>query len=104
MLLAVMVLGIFFSWLCRQCHIPLNARLGLTITAAARINPNTGTERSIMAQKPYNQPLGGNEMPRFAGIASMFRLPTQVSAKDLDIALPNLFTSQITDIKLTLIK
>ena len=35
----------------------------------------------------FNQPLGGNEMPRFAGIASMFRLPTQSSAQGLDIAL-----------------
>ena len=40
-----------------------------------------------MAKKPYNQPLGGNEMPRFAGIASMFRLPTQTTAEGLDIAL-----------------
>ena len=23
----------------------------------------------------FNQPLSGNEMPRFGGIASMFRLP-----------------------------
>jgi len=35
----------------------------------------------------YNQPLGGNEMPRFAGHASMFRLPTQATAQGLDIAL-----------------
>ncbi|MCP5128088.1 MAG: agmatinase [Pseudomonadales bacterium] len=35
----------------------------------------------------YNQPLGGNEMPRFAGIASMFRLPVATSAENLDIAL-----------------
>jgi guanidinobutyrase len=34
-----------------------------------------------------NQPLGGNEMPRFAGIASMFRLPVQTSAENLDVAL-----------------
>ncbi len=35
----------------------------------------------------FNQPLGGNEMPRFAGHASMFRLPTQVGAQGLDVAL-----------------
>jgi guanidinobutyrase len=35
----------------------------------------------------FNQPLGGNEMPRFAGHASMFRLPTQTTAEGLDIAL-----------------
>ena len=34
-----------------------------------------------------NQPLSGNEMPRFAGIASMFRLPVQTSAENLDVAL-----------------
>ena len=32
----------------------------------------------------YNQPLGGNQMPRFAGPATMMRLPTQASAKGLD--------------------
>lgn len=32
----------------------------------------------------FNQPLGGNEMPRFAGPASMMRLPTQDSASGLD--------------------
>jgi guanidinobutyrase len=35
----------------------------------------------------FNQPLGGNEMPRFAGPASMFRLPTQASAQGLDVAI-----------------
>ena len=36
---------------------------------------------------PYNQPLSGNEMPRFAGIASMFRLPTTTAIADVDVAL-----------------
>ena len=40
-----------------------------------------------MGDKPFNQPLGGNEMPRFGGIASMFRLPVQATAEGLDIAL-----------------
>ncbi|MFK8049924.1 MAG: agmatinase [Halioglobus sp.] len=40
-----------------------------------------------MSDKKTNQPLSGNEMPRFAGHASMFRLPIQTTAKDLDIAL-----------------
>ena len=31
-----------------------------------------------------NQPLGGNEMPRFAGIATMMRLPMQTTAAGLD--------------------
>jgi guanidinobutyrase len=35
----------------------------------------------------FNQPLSGNEMPRFGGIASLFRLPVQSSAEGLDIAL-----------------
>lgn len=32
----------------------------------------------------YNQPLGGNEMPRFAGPATMMRLPSAANAKGLD--------------------
>lgn len=40
-----------------------------------------------MTEKRYNQPQSGNEMPRFAGHASMFRLPTQTSAAGLDIGL-----------------
>jgi guanidinobutyrase len=35
----------------------------------------------------YNQPTGGNEMPRFAGIASMFRLPIVNDASGLDVAI-----------------
>jgi len=34
--------------------------------------------------KEYYQPLGGNEMPRFAGPATMMRLPMKDSAKGLD--------------------
>ena len=40
-----------------------------------------------MPQDPrprYNQPLGGNEMPRFGGPATMMRLPQQASASGLD--------------------
>ena len=33
----------------------------------------------------FNQPLGGNEMARFSGPATMMRLPTQASARDLDV-------------------
>jgi len=36
---------------------------------------------------PFNQPLGGNEMPRFAGPASFFRLPVQQDAEGIDVAL-----------------
>jgi guanidinobutyrase len=32
----------------------------------------------------FNQPLGGNQMPRFAGPATMMRLPTAASAEGLD--------------------
>ena len=34
----------------------------------------------------FNQPMGGNEMPRFGGPATMMRLPTQVDANGLDVA------------------
>ena len=34
----------------------------------------------------FNQPLGGNDMARFGGPATMMRLPTQVGAKGLDVA------------------
>jgi guanidinobutyrase len=33
----------------------------------------------------FNQPLGGNEMPRFAGPATMMRLPTQKTAAGLGV-------------------
>jgi guanidinobutyrase len=35
-------------------------------------------------ERKLNQPLGGNDMPRFAGIATMMRLPHQKTAKGLD--------------------
>lgn len=35
----------------------------------------------------FNQPLGGNEMPRYAGPGTMFRLPSAASAEGLDIAI-----------------
>jgi guanidinobutyrase len=35
----------------------------------------------------FNQPLGGNSMPRFGGPASMFRLPTPGTAEGLDVAI-----------------
>ena len=35
----------------------------------------------------FNQPLGGNEMPRYAGPGTMFRLPSAESAQGLDIAI-----------------
>jgi guanidinobutyrase len=37
-----------------------------------------------MSDKKFNQPLGGNEMPRFGGIATMMRLPLE-TAQDLDV-------------------
>ena len=35
----------------------------------------------------YNQPLSGNEMPRYSGPGSLFRLPAQNSAAGLDVAI-----------------
>lgn len=37
-----------------------------------------------MEKKKFNQPLSGNEMPRFGGPATMMRLPTQDNAEGLD--------------------
>ena len=39
-----------------------------------------------MSEKKFNQPLGGNEMPRFGGIATMMRLPHCPDAAGLDVA------------------
>ena len=39
-----------------------------------------------MSDRPLNQPLGGNEMPRFGGLASMMRLPVATHAAGLDAA------------------
>ncbi|MDH3762020.1 MAG: agmatinase [Gammaproteobacteria bacterium] len=38
-----------------------------------------------MTEKQFNQPLGGNEMPRFGGIATMMRLPHAANAAGLDV-------------------
>ena len=40
-------------------------------------------DRAAMATL-FNQPLGGNDMPRFGGPATMMRLPTQPTAEGLD--------------------
>ena len=37
-----------------------------------------------MAPARFNQPMGGNEMPRFGGLATMMRLPAAASAEGLD--------------------
>ncbi len=37
-----------------------------------------------MVPKEYFQPLSGNEMPRFAGLSTMMRLPAKHTALDLD--------------------
>lgn len=39
-----------------------------------------------MGENRFNQPLGGNEMPRFGGIATMMRLPQAPAPVDLDVA------------------
>ena len=38
-------------------------------------------------EQQFNQPLGGNEMPRFSGPGTMFRLPFQTDPGGLDIAI-----------------
>jgi len=40
-----------------------------------------------MTTTRFNQPLGGNQMPRFGGPATMFRLPTSELCSDLDIGI-----------------
>jgi guanidinobutyrase len=37
-----------------------------------------------MTEPAFNQPLGGNDMPRFGGPATMMRLPSQSTAEGLD--------------------
>jgi len=37
-------------------------------------------------EKKFNQPLGGNDMPRFGGIATMMRLPHVPNSHGLDVA------------------
>ena len=43
-----------------------------------------------MAGQEFNQPLGGNQMPRFGGPATFMRLPSASSAKGLDAAFDGL--------------
>lgn len=40
--------------------------------------------RDNQSDNAFNQPLGGNQMPRFAGPATMMRLPSATSAEGLD--------------------
>jgi guanidinobutyrase len=42
-------------------------------------------DHAAMSENP--QPLGGNEMPRFAGIATFMRLPGRSEPADLDVAI-----------------
>ncbi len=45
------------------------------------------TEAPGVPGKKLNQPLSGNLMPRFAGPATMFRLPAPASAHGIDVAI-----------------
>ena len=38
----------------------------------------------------FNQPLGGNSMPRFGGPGTMMRLPAAATAEGLDVAFVGL--------------
>ena len=40
-----------------------------------------------MGESSNPQPLGGNEMPRFGGIATFMRLPGETDPADLDVAV-----------------
>ena len=40
-----------------------------------------------MSDLKFNQPLSGNDMPRFAGNASMFRLPVSETADGVDVGI-----------------
>jgi guanidinobutyrase len=40
-----------------------------------------------MTENNFNQPLGGNQMPRFGGPGTMFRLPSSDISDDLDIGI-----------------
>ncbi len=40
----------------------------------------------MSVQSPRNQPLGGNQMPRFGGLATMMRLPPAAAPEGLDAA------------------
>ena len=46
-----------------------------------------GHLRKIMVENSNPQPLGGNQMPRFGGIATFMRLPGDTSLSDLDVAV-----------------
>jgi guanidinobutyrase len=41
-------------------------------------------QRRCRVSERFNQPLGGNEMPRFGGPGTMMRLPAQATAEGLD--------------------
>jgi guanidinobutyrase len=51
------------------------------VAGAAELDSQTG---AIVTER--NQPLSGNAMPRFAGIATMMRLPLATSPEGLDAA------------------
>ncbi|MDA8782252.1 agmatinase [Porticoccaceae bacterium] len=53
----------------------------------ARSNIYRDSTMADQSKDNFNQPLSGNQMPRFAGQASFFRLPVQDDAAGLDVAL-----------------
>jgi guanidinobutyrase len=40
-----------------------------------------------MSDQQFNQPISGNDLPRFAGVASMFRLPVNEKADGVDVGI-----------------
>src|SRR5690554_5327186 len=51
---------------------------------SSRSNSSPSVRGGSMSQ--LNQPMGGNEVPRFGGPATMMRLPTHDDAQGLDVA------------------
>ena len=47
----------------------------------------TQTDPHDVSPHAFNQPLGGNLMPRFAGVATMFRLPSQAVSSEVAVGV-----------------
>jgi len=61
--------------------------LSATATNSSQYKAPAHSQLESAVTEPYNQPLGGNDMPRFAGPGTFMRLPAAQSAKDLDAAI-----------------
>ncbi len=59
-------------------------KLGCASYSARNIDDREPRVSSTTTKPQFNQPLGGNEMPRFGGPTTMLRLPAAEDAADLD--------------------